>query len=89
MNYPDDVTVLRPAGVDEYGNAAHSFDVVTEIPTKGFLAKPDLLLLPPAADVRAGDRVRVNGATYAAKATPLRSPTKRMGWALEVEEVET
>lgn len=64
-NLPDDVTVIRRTGPDQYGNADGSWSSATELPTvKGFQVRRNTLLLPPTADIQAGDRVRVNGVTF-------------------------
>lgn len=78
MQLPDDVALIRPSGTDAYGNPDASFVNATETPTKGFQVRADLLMLPADADVRIGDRVRVNGSTYAVTDDPtvVRSPRR-------------
>lgn len=78
MKFPDEVTLLRASGADAYGNPVSDWSAPTETPTVGFLVRPTQLLLSPDADVRLGDRVRVNGVTYAVEGEPVpaRSPKK-------------
>ncbi len=88
MRYPHDVVLVRPSGQDEYGNASNDFSLASETPLKGFMVKPgERLLLPPSADVRDGDRVRVNGVTYSTDADEIVSPSKRVLWDLTLTEV--
>ena len=67
---PDEVTILRASGTDVYGNPDASWSAPTESTVKGFHVTRELILLPPDADVRIGDRVRVNGVTYAVEGEP-------------------
>ena len=87
MRFPDLVTIVRPDDTDEYGNPAISFDTPVETSVQGFLVTQDMLLLPASADIRRGDRVKINGATYKADPEPVRSPSKRVLWQVKVEEV--
>lgn len=77
QNLRDPVTVLRASGADEYGNPASSWDAPATQSLLGFLASPEALILGPGADVRDGDRVRVNGTVYAVAGVSFpRSPTQ-------------
>jgi hypothetical protein len=87
MRFPDDVVILRPQATDAYGNPGSSFVGAQQIPSTGFLVTPERLLMPATADLRDGDRVRVNGTTYRASVTPVRSPAKRVLWDVAVEEL--
>ncbi|MEU4568667.1 hypothetical protein [Micromonospora sp. NPDC023956] len=77
MRYPDEVTVLRPAGADEYGNPGTSWAAPEEILAVGFLTG-DECLMPPDADVQKGDRLRVGGRLYDVQGEPdvIRSPSR-------------
>lgn len=76
MNFPDDVTVLRPFGEDSYGNPSNDWSDPTVIEAKGFHATPGLLLMAADADVQTGDRVQVGGKTYSAETVAARSPRR-------------
>ncbi|GAA4981248.1 hypothetical protein [Actinopolymorpha pittospori] len=69
-NLPDEVTILRASGTDAYGNPGASWESPSTSTVRGFQVRRDQLLLPPDADVQLGDRVRVNGVTYAVEGEP-------------------
>lgn len=69
LTFPHAVTVLRP-GADVYGNPGGSFDAASSVSAFGFQASRLLLIMPPDADVRAGDRVSVNGEVFAVDGFP-------------------
>ncbi len=88
MRFPHDVEILRPSGADEYGNAANDWSLATSTFVKGFeVVDGERLLLPASADVKEGDRVRVNGSTYAATPKIVRSPSKSVLWDVALQEV--
>jgi hypothetical protein len=89
VRFPHPVTIIRPTGADEYGNAGASFDFTTETSAQGFeVVDGERLLLPASADVKVGDRVRVNGSTYAATPVEVRSPSRgRVLWDVALQEV--
>lgn len=71
MRFSNTVTVLRPQGLDEYGNPSTSFASARRIPAKGLRVSAEILMLDPASDVQAGDRIDVDGITYQAAIVPL------------------
>lgn len=71
LRFPDTVARLRASGDDEYGNPAASWDTPDSLDLKGFQASPTVLILPPGSDVRAGDRVTVNGVLFAVAGEPV------------------
>lgn len=86
-NLRDPVVVLRAAGADEYGNPGRSWDAPTEASYLGFQASQEVLILPANADVRAGDRVRVNGVLFAVAGEPVaaRSPLSVRAMVVRLE----
>lgn len=90
MRFPDTVTVLRPEGADEYGNADGSWSSPTPISGVGFMLA-EKCLMPANADVKRGDRLVVAGRTYDVIGDPrrLRSPTKTVLTSVTVEPVRT
>ena len=89
MKYPDEVTVLRATGADEYGNPGASWSSPTEKRERGFL-QGSTCFMPPDADVRAGDRLRVAGRTYAVDGEPqiARSPSRPVLTRVAVKPLE-
>ncbi|BCJ41671.1 hypothetical protein GCM10010168_53310 [Actinoplanes ianthinogenes] len=77
MRFPDAVTVLRPTGVDEYGNPDHSWANPLATETVGFLSG-DTVYLPPGTDVLKGDRLLIGERTYTVADDPgqARSPSR-------------
>ena len=89
MRFPNVVVVVRPTGLDEYGNAANSFDLSTESATVGFYFQKagsrlgvqmsdEAVLMPPDSDVRPSDRLRIDGVLFEVNGDPVfvRSPGK-------------
>ncbi|GAB1641766.1 hypothetical protein [Krasilnikovia sp. MM14-A1259] len=77
MKFPDVVTVLRPAGADEYGNPGSGWTSPAQLNGVGFLTG-DTVYMPPSADVQRGDRLRVTGRDYDVIGEPdlVRSPSR-------------
>jgi hypothetical protein len=88
MRFPDEVMILKPGGADQYGNPGRSFVGGAEIKEKGFLVKPDLLLLPANAAISEGDRVRINGRVFATDVRVLRTPTRTAAIAVDLSVME-
>lgn len=89
MNFPDDVTVLRPTATDAYGNKGTDFTNAQEIPVRGFHAvKGVSLLLPKTADVQDGDRFRIGDDTYAGRISPVRSTSALKLYTVALARVE-
>lgn len=90
MRFPDAVTVLRPEGADEYGNADGSWASPTSTPAVGFMLA-EKCLMPADADVKRGDRLRVGAKTYDVIGDPhiVRSPTRTVLTSVAVQPVRT
>lgn len=88
MNLPDSVTILQARRRDEYANPGGSFEDPARAAVKGFLVKPDTLLLPPTAVLRKGDRLETRGRLYEAlEVVEVRSPAKTVLWTATVKEI--
>lgn len=88
VRFPDDVTILRTAGPDEYGNpSAAGWSAAA--PVKGAVLGTASLFLPAAVDIRPLDRVSVHGGLYAVKGAPipLGPPGTRVMWAVTLERL--
>jgi hypothetical protein len=89
MRFPDAVEILKPSGVDGYGNPGRSFVDPQVVQVSGFEVRRDtLLLLPATSGIEEGDRVRLRGKTFAATPTEIRSPSRTVLFTVELEEVE-
>lgn len=86
MRFPDAVTILRPAGTDEYGNPGTSWASPEETPAVGFLSGDDVFM-PPTTDVQRGDRLRIAGQLYDVRGEPdlIRSPNRPVLWLVKVD----
>jgi hypothetical protein len=80
VKFPDAVTILRAAGVDEYGNPG-SWDAPDEIAAIGFLLHRQIML-PASVDIRAGDRLATARGLFKVDGEPelLRSPSRNVMW---------
>lgn len=88
MRFPDQTTISRSTGPDEYANPASDPDVAEDTELLGFLVTPELLLLPAEAVIAPRDRVRCRGRLYVAReVTEVRSPAKTVIWTVRVEEI--
>lgn len=74
MRFPSAITILRPAGLDEYGNPDTSFTAATNTVARALRVSATALLLDPGADLRVGDRISVDGTMYSQEATPVLTP---------------
>lgn len=90
MRFPDAVTVLRPAGTDEYGNPGTSWATPSVTEAVGFLSGLTCFL-PPDADVQRGDRLEVAGVFFDVEGAPavLRSPSRSIVTAVKLQRRET
>lgn len=86
MKFPDAVTVLRPAGPDEYGNPGTSWASPLTLPAVGFLSG-DTVYMPPDSDVERGDRLRIGASDYDVIGEPnlVRSPSRPVLFLVKVE----
>lgn len=89
MNFPDTVVVLRPTETDAYGNDGVNYDGAEEHNEKCFeVVQGTMLLLPPSADVRQGDRYRLGDDTFAGDPALIRSPSAAKLWQIPISRVE-
>ncbi|GAA0627320.1 hypothetical protein HPO96_36970 [Kribbella sandramycini] len=89
MNFPDTCEVLRPQGSDAYGNDLADFSDPLVIEQKCFhVIQGRQILMPRSADIQQGDRVRIDGETYAADADPIRSPSALKLYMLKLTRLE-
>jgi len=83
VRYPDEVTRLRASGEDLYGNPDRSFTNPGTATLDAFVMFQDegaRFFLPPGTDLRVGDRVTFDGATYEVQTKPkrVRSPSREV-----------
>jgi hypothetical protein len=86
VKYPDNVEILRPYGPDEYGNPGASWLAPTSAPAVAFLISKTsaatgetatTALMPVDADVRSGDRMRLDdGRVFDVTVDEIRSPSR-------------
>jgi hypothetical protein len=74
MRFPATISIIRPTGLDEYGNPDTSFTAATSISARALRVSATVLLVDPAADLRVGDRISVGGTVYSQEATPVLTP---------------
>lgn len=86
--FPDQIVVHRAQGTDAYGNEGANFDNPETFTYPGFEAVQNaLLLMPPTADVRPGDRFLLRGDTFSGTPSLIRSPAAPKLWAIRLDKV--
>lgn len=90
MRFPSTITIVRPVGLDEYGNPDTSFTAATNTAARALRVSATALLLEPATDLRVGDRINFDGSVYSQEATPVLTPrgTKCISVTLTPLEVQ-
>jgi hypothetical protein len=74
MQFPTTVTVLRPSGLDEYGNPDKSFTDPDTFTIKALRISETVLMVQPKADITVSDRVQIDGKTYTAEPEDVFAP---------------
>jgi hypothetical protein len=74
MQYPTTVTVLRPSGLDEYGNPDHTFTDPDTFTIKALRISETVLMVPPKTDITTTDRVQIDGKVYTAEPEAVFAP---------------
>lgn len=91
MTFADDVTVLRPAGTDAYGNRSSDWSNPQEIAAKAFIpGRRDKGYFPVGTDLRKGDRLRLADGTVHEVDDPFtyRSPSRAVLMSCGLRRVE-
>jgi hypothetical protein len=96
MRFPDSIVILRPSGLDAYGNPGGSFTNAAEIPARAFIVQRSqgnssvtVALMPPDTDITGTDRIRRGTTTYAlvGEVITARSPSKAVLKTATLQEV--
>lgn len=74
MRFPTTVTIVRPSGVDEYGNPDKSFTNAQRITTKALRVSEEVLFVPKTTNILTGDRIELNDKIYDTETIEILSP---------------
>lgn len=88
MRFPDQATIYRSTGPDEYANPASDPEVASSASSRAFFVTADLIIFPADVVVSRRDRIRCRGRLLVAdEVEEIRSPAKTVIWTVRVKEV--